>query len=108
MLVTEKPETALPQSYAGYRGVAWLGKRQALTVLPSVASLRALREFAKGTLAHKTTSATAIPFWSAMLPEGHPTGHMPKPRDCSCASAEPSSPAARPIRPPQPYLDRGI
>jgi CHAT domain-containing protein/tetratricopeptide (TPR) repeat protein len=48
VLVTEKPETALPNSYAGYRGVAWLGKRQPLTVLPSVASLRALREFAKG------------------------------------------------------------
>lgn len=48
VLVTEKPERALPQSYAGYRGVAWLGRRQAVTVLPSVASLRALREFAKG------------------------------------------------------------
>jgi CHAT domain-containing protein len=48
VLVTEKPETALPKSYADYRNVAWLGKRQPLTVLPSVASLRALREFAKG------------------------------------------------------------
>jgi CHAT domain-containing protein/tetratricopeptide (TPR) repeat protein len=48
VLVTEKPETALPKSYAGYRNVAWLGRRQPLTVLPSVASLRALREFAKG------------------------------------------------------------
>jgi CHAT domain-containing protein/tetratricopeptide (TPR) repeat protein len=48
VLVTEKPEAALPKSYADYRNVAWLGKRQPLTVLPSVASLRALREFAKG------------------------------------------------------------
>jgi len=48
LLVTENPETALPNSYVGYRGVAWLGRRQPLTVLPSVASLRALREFAKG------------------------------------------------------------
>jgi hypothetical protein len=48
VLVAEKPETALPKSYAGYRNVAWLGRHQPLTVLPSVASLRALREFAKG------------------------------------------------------------
>jgi CHAT domain-containing protein/tetratricopeptide (TPR) repeat protein len=48
VLVTEKPETALPKSYADYRSVAWLGRRQPLTVLPSVASLRALREFSKG------------------------------------------------------------
>jgi CHAT domain-containing protein len=48
VLVTEKPTTALPNSYEGYQRVAWLGRRQPLTVLPSVASLRALREFAKG------------------------------------------------------------
>jgi CHAT domain-containing protein/tetratricopeptide (TPR) repeat protein len=48
VLVTEKPGTAMPNTYSGYRDVAWLGKRQPLTVLPSVGSLRALREFAKG------------------------------------------------------------
>ena len=53
LLVTEKPTKAsLPvnrqsseQDAAPYRDAAWLIKRQALTVLPSVASLRTLRSF---------------------------------------------------------------
>jgi CHAT domain-containing protein len=48
LLVTEKPESAVPASknpkdLGIYREAAWLVKRQAITVLPSVASLRALR-----------------------------------------------------------------
>ena len=46
LLVTEKP--AVPpcrQRSDGYRDAAWLIKRQAVTVLPSVASLKALRGF---------------------------------------------------------------
>jgi CHAT domain-containing protein/Tfp pilus assembly protein PilF len=43
LLVTEKPAVAVPQDLAGYRDAAWLLKRQAVTVLPSVASLKALR-----------------------------------------------------------------
>jgi CHAT domain-containing protein len=48
LLVTEKPATALPQlkDIATYRDAAWLMKRQAVSVLPSVASLKALRAFA--------------------------------------------------------------
>jgi CHAT domain-containing protein len=42
-LVTEKPAIAIPTSFEGYRNVAWLGKSQAITVLPSVTSLYALR-----------------------------------------------------------------
>ena len=42
-LVTDKPDAALPAG-GDYRGVAWLGKRHALAVLPSVSSLKALRE----------------------------------------------------------------
>jgi CHAT domain-containing protein len=38
---------------ADYRHVAWLGARQPLTVLPSVASLKALRQFAKTSRATK-------------------------------------------------------
>ena len=48
VLVTNKPETALPKNFEGYRGVAWLGRDHAMSVLPSVASLKALRENAKG------------------------------------------------------------
>lgn len=47
LLVTEKPAAAIPETFAGYRDAAWLIKRQAVSVLPSVASLKALRTFAR-------------------------------------------------------------
>ena len=47
VLVTDKPSGATPASLGGYADAAWLGKRNAITVLPSVASLKALRQFAK-------------------------------------------------------------
>jgi CHAT domain-containing protein/tetratricopeptide (TPR) repeat protein len=49
LLVTEKPARPVPQveEIATYRNAAWLIKRQAVTVLPSVASLQALRVFAR-------------------------------------------------------------
>ena len=52
LLVTEKPAVAVPQikalrDLAAYRDAAWLLKRHAMSVLPSVASLKALRVFAR-------------------------------------------------------------
>jgi CHAT domain-containing protein/tetratricopeptide (TPR) repeat protein len=52
LLVTEKPMVAMPQvktprDLASYRDVAWLLRRHAVSVLPSVASLKALRVFAR-------------------------------------------------------------
>ena len=47
LLVTEKPAAAIPEKLEGYREAAWLLKRQAVSVLPSVASLKALRGFAR-------------------------------------------------------------
>jgi CHAT domain-containing protein len=49
LLVTENPAAPVPQveNIAAYRDAAWLIKRQAITVLPSVASLQALRVFAR-------------------------------------------------------------
>ncbi|MCH7633940.1 MAG: CHAT domain-containing protein [Proteobacteria bacterium] len=50
VLVTEAPQerfTDLP----GYRRAPWLAKKYAMTVLPSVSSLRALRSFARATRA---------------------------------------------------------
>ena len=52
LLVTEKPAVAVPQvktprDLAAYRDAAWLLKRHAVSVLPSVASLKALRVFAR-------------------------------------------------------------
>jgi CHAT domain-containing protein len=51
LLVTDRPAIAVPQmqinDMAGYRDAAWLVKRHAVTVLPSVANLRALRVLAR-------------------------------------------------------------
>lgn len=47
LLVTEKPPAAIPETLTGYRDAAWLLKRQAVSVLPSVASLKSLRLFAR-------------------------------------------------------------
>ena len=47
LLVTEKPAAAIPDKFEGYRDAAWLLKRQAVSVLPSVASLKTLRVFAR-------------------------------------------------------------
>jgi CHAT domain-containing protein len=47
LLVTEKPAAAIPETMTGYRDAAWLVKRQAVSVLPSVASLKSLRAFAR-------------------------------------------------------------
>ncbi|KRR26131.1 hypothetical protein CQ14_26960 [Bradyrhizobium lablabi] len=47
LLVTEKPKAAIPETFEGYRDATWLLKRQAVSVLPSVASLKALRVFAR-------------------------------------------------------------
>jgi tetratricopeptide (TPR) repeat protein/CHAT domain-containing protein len=47
LLVTDKPTEAVPKQVDGYSDAAWLIKRQAIAVLPSVASLKALRAFAQ-------------------------------------------------------------
>jgi CHAT domain-containing protein len=51
LLVTDKPSIAAPRmqinDMAAYRDAAWFVKRHAVTVLPSVASLKALRVFAR-------------------------------------------------------------
>ncbi len=50
-LVTEKPTTAIPADAAGYADAAWLARRHAISILPSAASLKALRQFAKASKA---------------------------------------------------------
>ena len=52
LLLTEKPAVAVPQmntprDLAAYRDVPWLLRRHAVSVMPSVASLKALRVFAR-------------------------------------------------------------
>jgi CHAT domain-containing protein len=47
LLVTESPQAAIPDTLEGYRSAAWLLRRQAVSVLPSVVSLKSLRAFAR-------------------------------------------------------------
>src|SRR5262249_32045915 len=43
-LVTKREDAAFPTDWPGYARASWLVKTRAVTVLPSVASLKALRE----------------------------------------------------------------
>jgi hypothetical protein len=51
-LVTSTPDPALTD-LAAYRNAAWLTRQNAITVLPAVSSLKALRAFAKESHASK-------------------------------------------------------
>ncbi len=52
VLVTRVPPEDLPEAEA-YKTASWLGRRQPITVLPSVASLPALRKLARSSAARK-------------------------------------------------------
>ena len=68
MLVTDEPQGAITD-FAGYRQVPWLARKYAMTTLPTVSSLRALRTFARRARAR-------IPFtgFGDPLLNGHPGG----------------------------------
>jgi tetratricopeptide (TPR) repeat protein len=51
VLVTEPSKAARAVSLADYRNVAWFVRKHAVTVLPAVSSLKALRDFAKASRA---------------------------------------------------------
>jgi CHAT domain-containing protein len=79
VLVTEppKPLEAAPAdserqmpTLADYRAAAWLGARQPITVLPSVASLKSLRQFAKTSRAGKPYLGLGNPLLDG--PQDHP------------------------------------
>jgi len=63
LLVTEKPPAAVPDNIEGYRNAAWLLKRQAISVLPSVSSLKALRGFAHRDQAAKPMTGFGDPIF---------------------------------------------
>jgi CHAT domain-containing protein len=63
VLVTEKPSAAIPETLAGDRDVAWLIRRQAVSVLPSVASLKALRAFARNNHAARPMTGFGDPLF---------------------------------------------
>ena len=61
VLVTEPPGAPLPRDAAGYAGAAWLAKRNAISNLPSVASLKSLRTSAKASRATRPFCGIANP-----------------------------------------------
>ena len=64
LLVTEKPPAAIPDKIEVYREAAWLLKRQAVSVLPSVGSLKALRGFVQRDQAVKPMTGFGDPLFS--------------------------------------------
>jgi len=61
LLVTEKPLAAIPDRIEGYRDAAWLLKRQAISVLPSVSSLKVARGVAQRDRATKPMTGFGDP-----------------------------------------------
>ena len=51
VLITERPSMEIPSDPTEYQRASWLAKRHAISTLPSVASLRALRRFVKASRA---------------------------------------------------------
>jgi CHAT domain len=64
LLITDQP-AAIPERIEGYREAGWLLKRQAVSVLPSVASLQQLRSFAQRDLAVKPMIGFGDPLFNA-------------------------------------------
>jgi CHAT domain-containing protein/Tfp pilus assembly protein PilF len=77
LFVTEKPAVAVPQvktprDLTVYRDAAWLLKRHAVSVLPSVASLKALRAFARKEQGAKPLVGFGDPVFNAEEESGPP------------------------------------
>jgi len=64
LLVTDKPAAAIPDTFDGYRNAAWLIRRHAVSVLPSVASLKALRGFGQRDQAVKPMTGFGDPLFN--------------------------------------------
>ncbi len=69
LLVMEKPQTGVPEHLVGYRDAAWLIRRQAVSVLPSVASLRTLRGFVRHEQGSKPLVGFGDPVFDPAEPE---------------------------------------
>ncbi|MHB0771943.1 CHAT domain-containing tetratricopeptide repeat protein [Bradyrhizobium sp. 5.13L] len=64
LLVTETPQAAIPDRLEGYRNAAWLLRRQAVSVLPSVINLKSLRAFARRDLGVKPMTGFGDPVFN--------------------------------------------
>src|SRR4029079_12634682 len=71
LLVSDDPPFAVPpisaaKDFAAYRDVAWLIRRHAITILPSVASLNALRQVSNATRAPKARIGFGDPIFDGL------------------------------------------
>ncbi|UFZ02550.1 CHAT domain-containing protein [Bradyrhizobium ontarionense] len=74
LLVTEPPAQAVPDAVTGYRDAAWLLRRQAVSVLPSLGSLKALRGTARGDRGGKAMVGFGDPVFDPTRTGAPPTG----------------------------------
>jgi CHAT domain-containing protein len=85
VLVTAKPDETLPR-FEAYKKAAWLGQRQAITILPSVGSLKAL-----STAKASKASSPFLGFGNPLLTGGDPLGKSAKmargKQDCGKAAS---------------------
>jgi CHAT domain-containing protein/TolA-binding protein len=104
VLVTTAPKGTIPDSANGYQGATWLARQHALTVLPSVASLKALRRFARASQAKEPF----IGFGNPLLlgPNGTDRSAWEK-QACSRSATGTPRVAARGIRAPVASFFRG-
>ena len=93
VLVTDKPDQAIPDTVEGYVAATWLAKRNAITVLPSVASLAALRQHTNG----GRTPDAYLGFGNPLLVGASGTDHRAWSTQ-SCANAIKSVEVAAPAR----------
>jgi CHAT domain-containing protein/tetratricopeptide (TPR) repeat protein len=99
VLVTEKPTVAIPANPADYANAAWLARHHAVTVVPSVASLKALRQHNRVSQAERGYVAFANP-----LLMGRPSpdnDHARRAREAqekqSCSAVLPPEAAVPPV-----------
>lgn len=67
LLVTERPQAAIPDALEGYRSAAWLLRRHAVSVLPSVVSLKSLRAMARTDQSIKPMTGFGDPVFNPAL-----------------------------------------
>jgi hypothetical protein len=89
-LVSAKPGSPGAQGGADYGRAAWLGKSHAITVLPSLASLKVLRRFAQVSKA----SGPFMGFGNPLLTGADDTDRRAWARQ-ACATTPPAAPALR-------------
>src|SRR5262245_50068241 len=87
VLVTEPPKATPSEGLAAYRRAAWLGTRQPISMLPSVASLAALRRHAK----RSTAPEPFLGYGDPLLAGAPGCPQIPVPETCPDEKA----PAAR-------------